>query len=332
MAYAQNTILDVNAANVLATELDLLLIEAGWTVVEDLIPSGTFHSKIYQSSALDNQCGYDWFVCIRWNAVGTESYFEIIPMGAYDAGTNIGSQIACMMEGTGSTSGSSSPYNEAVTGAHCASLSMNTATSATNTWSSHGDSIPRNWFYAIIPSSAFGFWASVTLDHVFLTTTIAPALSYQTTGIVAFTLDLDPEWVAYPLAAQNPVAMLSRGAGVSVSIIGTGTTDNDHRQGFTDGLTQTYGVALPALTSDILPAYAWRPTIFWSGIDYDALEPTVSVGSGTRQFVIGEGIDLWFVREGSIGDTVTIDGSTYVISGNFNSSATFVCAAVLVEA
>jgi hypothetical protein len=332
MAYAQNTILDVNAANVLALELDTLLIEAGWTVVEELIPSTTFHSKIYKSAALDNQCGYDWFVCIRWNAVGTESYFEIIPMGAYDDSSNVGSQIACTSSGTGSTSGSSSPYNEPVTGAHCGTLSMNSATSATNTWSSHGDSIPRDWFYAIIPSSAFGFWSSITLDHVYLTTTIAPALSYQTTAFVAFTLDLTAEWIANPIAAQNPIAMVSRGQGVSVSIIGTGTTDNDHRQASVSGLSQAYGVALPALTSDILPAYAWRPTLFWSAIDYDALEPLVSLGSSSRQFVIGEAIDLWFVYEGSIGDTVTIDGATYVLSGNFNSSNTLISAAALVEA
>jgi hypothetical protein len=332
MAYEQDTILNVNAANVLALELDALLIEAGWTVVEELIPSTTFHSKIYKSDGTLNQCGYDWFVCIRWNAVGTESYFEIIPMGAYDSGTKIGSQIACTMSGTGSTAGSASEYNEPVTGAHCGSLTMNSATSATSTWSSHGTSINKDWFYAIIPSSAFGFWSSITLDHVYLATTIAPALGYTNVAFVAFTVDLTAEWIANPIAAQNPIAMASRGLGVSVSIIGTGTTDNDHRDATVDGLTQTYGVELPALTSDILPAYAWRPTLFWSGIDYDALEPIVSVGGGSRQFVIGEAIDLYFVREGSIGDTVTIDAATYVLSGNFNTSMTGPSAAVLVEA
>jgi hypothetical protein len=332
MAYAQDTILDVNAANVLAGELDTLLLAAGWSIVEELIPSTTFHSKIYLSDGGDNACGYDWYICVRWNAVGTESYFEIIPMGAYDTGTKLGSQIACSMSGTGSTAGSASEYNEPVTGAHCGSLSMNTATSATSTWTSHGTSINKDWFYAIVPSSAFGFWASVTLDHVYLATTITPTLNYVNVAFCAFTVDLSAEWIANPIAAQNPIAMVSRGSGVSVSIIGTGTTDNDHRDATVAGLAEVYGVALPSLTSDILPAYAWRPTLFWSSIDYDALEPVVGVGSGTRQFVIGEAIDVYFTHEGSIGDTVTIDAATYVLSGNFNTSLTLPSAAVLVEA
>lgn len=331
MAYAQNTILDVNAADVLANVLDGLFLTAGWTLEDSMTPSGDYRVKVYKSSALDNQCGYDWFCAVRWDSTGTESFFEVITMGAYDSGTKLATQIAASLSGTGTASGSSSPYNEPVTGAHCGSLSMNSATSATTTWTTHGESITRDWFRVIVPSSAFGYWASITLDHVWFTTTITPPTNYLTTAFCSYTLDVDPAWSALGFVATNPVMMISGGQGCSVSIIGTGTTDNDHRFGTVAGQVDTYGVALPALTSDMLPAYAWRPTPFLSGIDYDALEPAISVGGGVRQFIIGEAIDIYAVREGSIGDTVEIDSATYVLSGNYNNVATLPCFAVLVE-
>lgn len=319
MSYAQNTINNVDAANVLAGVLDTLLLDAGWTVVEELIPSGTFHTKVYLSAGTENQCGYDWYTVIRWNAVGTENYFEVLCGGAYNSTTHVLSQITDSDSGTGSTTGSASPYAETVTGAHCGPLNVNAAPTTSSSWSSHSNTINKGWFWCIVPSSAFGYWASVTLDHVWITTTIAPANGRATQAFCAYTLDVSADWLAQPYpVASNPVCSMGFTSGISVSVIGNGTTDAVHINPSVSGLNVTYGVTLPALSSIFYPAYAWRPTPYLSSLNYNNLDPLVS--PGVRQQTIGQAIDIYAVKGGAIGDTVTIDGATYVLSGPYLST------------
>src|SRR5690606_24551100 len=94
---------------------------------------------------------------------------------------------------------------------------------------------------------------------------------------------------------------------------GTSTSGSDYRNpvvGFTDPI----GAMLPALSNDYLPAYAWRPDFY--------LETLVGAGAGWTTptglgdgLLIGSAIDFYMVAGGSIGDTVTIESATYVLSG-----------------
>lgn len=340
MAYAQDTITSANAPNALATVLDGLLLAAGWDVVETITPAGTFspNTKVYQSDAADNQCGYDWFLVIMWKGTGTEAQMEIMAGGAYDVGTHVLSQIAGSMDGTGTGSGSNSPYAEAVTGAHMQSRAVNVATNLTTTFTSHGASNNKPWFATVVPSSAFAYWASVTLDHVSLFTTIVDPSASGNPFFFAASLDVDPDYSALGFVATNPIIQYAKAAGLSASVIGTGATDTDHRDPRTI-YADNVGAVLPTLTTDYIPAYAWRDAIYLRGVDAAGGTPAwptnLAFGNGWH---IGDGIDYYRVFGGSIGDTVEIDSATYVISGPIvgsqasgGVSSTQVCIAVLVE-
>lgn len=352
MAYAQDTIISANAANELALVIDGLLMDAGWTVVETLNPAGTNTpiNRIYKSAAGDNQCGYDWYFAMMWKTTGTESWLQMLSGGAYDAGTHIMTQIPVSLSHSPTNT-----YADFATGDQWGGFNVNVATAAsgnvTPIGTSRGSAQARLWFATTIPSSAFGFWASVTLDHVALFSTIAGVNGPW--NYLTGTLDVDPEWVALNSSpvlgngvAVNPVMQMfgvgssaSIGAptsrtGLSVAIKGS---NNTTRIGATERIADNVGAILPVLSGPWLPAYAWRSAYYLasasSSSDSTGTDPTWDFPSFGDGFHIGDAIDWWQVRGGAIGDTVVIDGATYVLSGTFAASGapSAVTVAVLVE-
>lgn len=332
MAYAQDTINDVNAANVLALVLDGLLIDAGWTVVETLTPAGTNtpNTKVYLSDSAINQCGYDWYVALMWKGVGTEAQVEVIAGGAYDIGTH---RISQMPNGLSPRNVPGfNGWSEAVTGDNWGYKDVNVATGVgTTATSTHSGATSQTkpWFATVVPSSAFAYWASITLDHVSIYTTILPANGSP--WMFAATLDVDVDWAAlgFPVAVNPVIGYTSVGAGISAAVIGTGSTIADYRRPLAR-YARDVGSPLPILSGTFLPAYAWRDTWY-----LDTLEGAGSGFDGPvfgDGFHIGDGIDFYRVYGGSLGDTVEIAAATYVLSGLITASGSLgVYIACLVE-
>jgi hypothetical protein len=348
MAYAQDTIISADAANEFATVLDGLLLSAGWTVVETLNPAGTNTptTKVYLSSALDNQCGYDWYLALMWKGVGTEAQVQIIGGAAYDQPTHIISQIPAQLEAPSMSS--SRRFASPVTGELWGGVNVNVATATSTTIAPLGDHSAagtqnKPFFAVIIPSSAFGYWMSVTLDHVGVYTTI-PGFYFVSS------LDVDPDYAALDATFGNGVNTspvvgffnngASTGLGISATVIGTGMSSTEQISPQARRAA-TIGAFLPALDNAYLPAYAWRDAWYLRSIDYASASAGASapiwadtgVGDG---FHIGDGIDWYCVYGGSIGDTVEIAGGTYVLSGLLTGSqlpdaGTGVYIALLVE-
>ncbi len=337
MAYAQDTIISANAANDFANVLTGLLVDAGWTLVEALTPAGTFspNTKVYKSAGLDNQCGYDWYIALMWKGTGTEAQVRIIAGGAYDQPTHLISQIPADLSPVDASSGGSpGRYAAAVTGDMWGTYNVNQATNtATQVTSSRSGTSAQSWpfFSLIVPSSAFGYWASVTLDHFGVFTTIPG--SY-----FASTLDVDPDWAALTAAGfgngvctnpvvaftQNSTPITSQYQGISAIVKGpTGTPSTTLRLAPVANRARPYGVQLPAIDGPYLDAYAWRDAWYLVSLSYSNQSvggtPTwVNTAAGTTH--IGDAIDYYMVYGGSIGDTVEIDGATYVLSGQITGS------------
>jgi len=332
MAYSQNTIIDVNAPNVLQGILETLLLAEGWTVVEALTPSTTFKTTVYRSAAANNQAGYDWYLAIMWNSVGTEQQMEILAGSGYDTGTHTLSGIAGSLAGTGS----SPAYSDAA-GMHYGSRNVNVATNVATTFQSHGSTYTKPWFACIVPSSAFAYWASVTPDHVALFTTIAVPAS-GSPWIMVGTLDVSPTWSTHGFpVVSNPVINFALSPAISGTVPGTGTTVSDYRLPTAD-YTRPIGSRLPALSNFYQPAWAWKPDFYLASLVGAGVAGgwTSLVGFGDG-FLIGSAVDWYCVFGGSVGDTVEIEGSTYVLSGpsvfgvNNNLSDERVTVAVLAE-
>jgi len=317
MAYAQDTIVDANAANVLAGVLDGLFIDAGFTVVETLTPgASTWFTKVYKSAGTDNQCGYDWYAVLMWNSVGTEQQVQLIAGAAYNAGTHVLSQIPGQFVAT--------RFAEETTGAFIGAYNVNVQTDLSFQINTHSQNIQKPWFCAVVPSSAFGYWASITLDHFALFTTI------QTNSYgFAATLDLDAGWPAEPFAVNESPLVGAAGGGTTYPNIFAADGMSAAMvcpPGATSFVPTTIrtapiGSKLPILAGNFLPAYAWKPAYYLQSVAAD-------VGSGTPPWdsptfgdgvLIGTIIDFYFVYGGNIGDTVEIDSATYVLSGMINA-------------
>ncbi len=327
MAYAQDTIISANAANDYALVLQGLLTDAGWTMVDSGTPSGSYRFQAWKSDGGDNLCGYDWYLTIQWNSVGTEQTVDIIAGGAYNVGTHALSQIA-VPDGTSIayTTSLSLNYADPTTGDHFGAKAVNLATVAANTTNSFprgttSSVIVKPWHSIIVPSSAFGYWMSVTLDHVGIYTTIPNTF-------VAHTLAVDPDYLAVGFGvAPNPIASIyangvpsALALGFSASMLGTGTTATNFLAPNTLS-NPAYGVPLPILDGNYLDAYAWRSRRYLgtipSGPSFGGSNvPPWDLPRFGFGIPIGDAIDLYMVNGGSLGDTVEIDSATYVLSGS----------------
>jgi hypothetical protein len=331
MAYSQDTITSANAANDFAAIVKGLLIDAGWTLVEENTPSGNLRNAIYKSSGLLNECGYDWYVAVMYTTLGTENFVRVIPFENYDEVSNIASGFPVAFDIDPTTGGSPGGYKSARANGLLSSNTLNLATvgtgltaflvqsnvgSSSNQYNNAGPG-----FQTLIPSSAFGYWASVTLDHVALWTTIAANVQ----GAVMSTIILDADYVAEGLFSDSPiVCWTGQQAGTGMTghfqlsshlAVGINPTTTEYvALGAT--FSNVYGAKLPALSDTYLDAYAWQPLIYLSYMiqGSGAATPTTALRG---QIVVGRVPDFLMVWGGSIGDTVTVDGATYVLTGPF---------------
>lgn len=348
MAYAQDTITAVNAANDLVTVLDGLLIEAGWTVVETLTPSGNFRNRVYQSSGASNLCGYTWYLLVSWTTIGTENYVHVLGAEAYVSGTHIATGLCgAPFSNWGSSTPASYKTNRPTTG-YYSNTTRNMATFTTSptiqtisTLEGSSSSQYNNGnpgFQTLIPSSAFAYWASVTLDHVAIWTTVNTNAQH---GIVS-TLILDDDYEANALYNHTPLVGWYGGPSgngrhlqMSSSLLGLNPTTTEY---VATGVTfsQVYGAKLPALADAYFEdAYAWMPYVYLNYMTQGSANVVPLGGQLAGQMVVGRVPDFFLVWGGTIGDTVTIDAATYVLSDPLLTSWSTdlrPTAAVLVEA
>jgi hypothetical protein len=308
MAYSQNTIVSANAADALVTALKTLLTSAGWTNVETLSPSGgTFRTDVWKSSGSSNAAGYDWYIALKWNTIGTEQCLEIIGGAAYDTATHRISQVPAYLNSAGSNGG----YSEAVTGDMFGSINVNVAADLSQSVVAHGQGIAKSWFNAVIPSSAFAYWASVTRDHFTLFTTIVAGAGYC--GYSHITdLILDPTYKTLAYTNHNPLlAFTSNGFGLSAGLISQDTAYLLATSGF---VNDTIGTVLPTLSDSYQIAEAWKEAVY-IGAAASTSGPSVGWSNGSLRegIYIGSAADTFTVLGGSIGDTVVISGATYVL-------------------
>lgn len=319
MAYAQNTLTSPNAANDFATVVAGLLIGSGWTLVETLTPSGNYRNSIYKSPAASNLCGYDWYIALRWTTVGTENYVQVIPAQAYDSGTKLLSGIcgAGFPTATPNIVYSSEPttgYTSSTT-LNMATLTVSPAPTTITQRQKSSTTTTTPGFQTLIPSSAFAYWMSITLDHVAIWTTV----SVNSQDCVMSTLNVDPAYVAEGIYNENPIVSWdSTFFRMSSHLLGVAITSTTYVAAHAN-YSGVYGAKLPFLVDTYLDAYAWAPEIY---LDYLSLGPSNPIG-GTQlvgMAHVGTCPDILMVWGGSIGDTIEVSGSTYVLSNPMTSN------------
>lgn len=336
MSYAQNTIISANAANAYVAVLQGLLTSAGWTMVDSGTPSGSYRFQVWKSAAADNEAGYDWFLSIQWNSLGTEQTVDIIGGAAYDSTNKRISLIPTTRPDFTSTT-IPDGYASTVDGDIWGWVAINLAVTASNTTTINSKGTISNtvkpWHSIITPSSAFAYWMSVTLDHVGLFTTI------PNTYVVG-TLDLAEGWAAAPFpVSTNPLfgASINGGStpleGVSASVIGTGSTNTVNLVP-TNTRSANYGAPLPVIDGSYLDAFAWRPRYNLTALSGASTGvPTFDSPQFGDGYPIGDAIDIYSATAGAVGDTVVIGGATYVLTGPMGTSQVNArpCFAFLVE-
>lgn len=342
MAYSQNTITSANAANVYAGILEGLLATAGWTQIDATVPAAGQVTHVWKSSGASNLCHYDWYLAITWTSVGTENTVRIIAGAAYDLATHrlslmpLGQQAIAQAQYIQPVTGDVCGYYDVSNGVHPVDPNGYWDTSNASAFSNSG----APWHQFVIPSSAFGYWASVTLDHFTVFTTVPQVFNGNNQGNGMYhvgTLALDADYAALEWTAPNPLMQKSPaynpdyGYGFIPSIIppaGETRTVNT-------APSKNYGAKLPLLSDDYFDAFAWRPGIFVTTVSGNGGTPVFLGTAFDDGLLVGQAIDWYAVYGGSIGDTVEIDGATYVLSGpcgTNNPSNNTTCIAVLVEA
>ena len=186
-------------------------------------------------------------------------------------------------------------------------------------------------FQTLIPSSAFAYWASISLVHFALFTTVA----VNKQDAVYTALALDSDYVAAGLYSPSPVVgwdihfrAASGFLGLAGTNVATGIFRSSHMY-----YSRPFGAKLPSLSDEYFPAYAWQPHVYIDflngGPSGDPFEGTALQG-GVH---VGHAPDIYLVWGGSIGDTIEILSATYVLTGPLGSTAADagLCVALLVE-
>lgn len=320
MAYAQATLTSPDAANAFVVVLDGLLTTAGWTTVETLTPSGNYRNRTYKSPGTTNLCHYDWYLTVCWTTTGTENYVEVWAGRAYAAGIlsgiSGGPQAQTSVDGLVGLNST-----QPVTGDYLlTTLNMNThivsPTMTPCTYFQRATGLQTNpGFQTLIPSSAFAYWMSVTLDHVALFTTVA----VNRQSVVYSSLALDAAYGASALYNHQPIASWTDTQfALSSSLIGVTITPSPFAyRGVHAAFSGTFGAKLPALSDQYFGAFAWRPYIYLDALSGSNGTPAYQNTAITGGVYVGYAPDIYMVYGGSIGDTVTIDGATYVLTGTF---------------
>jgi hypothetical protein len=324
MAYAQNTITSANAANDFVTVLDGLLIAEGWTVVETLTPSGNFRNRVYKSDGASNLCGYDWYLGVCWTTVGTANFVRVFGFESYNAGTHVASGISGVIspiDQPTSAIRTSQPVTGYLSTTTINMSSLAVTSSATTLAGLAGASGATNTsvfgFQTLLDSSAFGYWMSVTLDHVALWTTVAA----NRNDAVISSLVRDADYLASGIYNHTPIVTWNtQGFMMSSNIIGVTPTSTAWTAAVF-GASGVIGAKLPALTDSYLPAYAWQPYVYLTYLNQGSANATPTTAM-VGLVPVGQVPDFLMVYGGSVGDTITVSGVTYVLTPPLVGSST----------
>lgn len=332
MAYAQDTLTSANAANDFVGVLDGLLTTAGWETVETLTPSGNFRNRVYKSPGTSNLCGYDWYLAVCWTTIGTENYVRVFGFESWNTGTKIASGISGGFSSSSSftdtvTSQPTTGYTTPST-INLGTLAVTTSVTAISVASSGTTSNQFNFgWQTLVPSSAFAYWMSVTLDHVGLWTTVATNVGQA----IICSLIMDDDYVADGKYNPHPVVTFnSVGFALSSHFYGVPVSTNSYVTA-AFRFSGNFGSKLPGLSDTYFDAFAWRPYVYLTYMRQGSSNPTPATAL-VGEVVVGRIPDFLLVWGGSIGDTVTVDSATYVLSPQLVTTGdTGSTAAVLVE-
>lgn len=339
MAYAQGTMTSPNPSNDMRTIIDGLLISAGWTLVETLTPSGVFRNSVYKSPGASNLCGYDWYIMLAWQATGSEQVTSIMAGGAYNSTTHVLSQLLGSQMGIPASGGGIVTDNS---GLYAMSQTLNASTLTANTSgitiyyqnaanSNVFGSVPG--IQTLLPSSAFAYWVSITLDHIFMFTTVSSGK--HTDGVIS-TLARDPGFVADTNYFATPLVSwdIQPQFNVQGGLKGLASSSAMNYVASIQNFSGPFGPRLPIIHGTYYDAVAWKPYV-WMADAQGALSS--GTWDGTKLaggLLIGHVPDFYMVYGGSIGDTVTIDSATYVLGPLVTATTGLMAgltAAVLVE-
>lgn len=172
-------------------------------------------------------------------------------------------------------------------------------------------------FSTLIPSSAFGYWMSTTLDHVAIFTTVS---GNSNNGVVS-TLVLDSAYAASSLFDHAPLVGWDQNDGFLMSShfkgVARSSTTYVSAHAKASGV---YGSKLPALADTYLGAFAWAPHVYLDYLTQGSANPTpnTQIDGGIH---VGYVPDILMAWGGSMGDTITVSGVTYVLTGPLTSFA-----------
>lgn len=318
MAYAQDTITSPNAANVFVGVLDGLLLSAGWTVVENFNPSGTFQSRVYKSAGADNLCGYDWYLVICWQATGTTRYTQVWAGESYNPTTKVFSGRPVSGGAFGADCRANGQFESTNRPLNLNTYQVSTTDEGIEFTQSGNGAATQFGFQTILPAAAFGYWMSVTRDHVALFTTVSGKRD-----AIYSTLIMEPGYEADPLYKHTPIVGFDSTYGVQLSsaiIVGANPNNSVYTR-LAQAATGPFGSQLPLLSDTYYDAYAVQSQVALVSISQGLgnATPNTTIAAGV---VIGRIPDWWIVWGGSIGDTVDIDGATYVLSSVMSGAST----------
>lgn len=322
MAYAQATLTNANSANTFVGVLDGLLTTAGWSTVETLTPSGTLRNRVYKSSGLTNQCGYDWYLVVRWDTVGSEKMVEVWAAEAYNDTTHVVSGMTCAMMGANgdlntfrSTQPTTGYFTDATINLNTVGVTPAKTYVVTYKGAKNITEQAAPGFQTLTPSSAFAYWMSVTLDHVALFTTVVGGQN----AVIA-TLDLEADYTSDTNFSHTPIISWDdANFTLSSGLLGIDMINNSTYRSVHASYSGTFGAKLPALTDTYYDAYACKPEIYFDMIFGQGGTPSFEATALVGGVVAGAVIDFYVVYGGAIGDTVTIAGATYVLTGRMDS-------------
>lgn len=318
MGFAQGTMTSANASADIRAVIHGLLLAEGWQLIETLTPSGVFRNSIYKSPGTSNACGYDWYLVFAWQQTGTEQVTSILGASAYDPATKyvtglVGARLGAL-GGDRVANAADGHFSETTFAAASQTADASGFFTGFKPAGVNNGQNAVSGIQTLLPSSAFAYWCSVTLDHVAFFTTVAAGTRSE--GIVS-SMILDPGYKG--LAAsfdQRPLMVWSNDPMFSSSG-GLKGVDNPTANNYiasTLSYSGDFGPELPRINGTYFSASAWKPYTWMSGAS--GAKSSGPAWDGTDLaggLLVGQAPDWYMVHGGSLGDTVTIDGAVYVL-------------------
>ena len=298
--YVTGTITDANPGAALHTAMASALTTAGFTLVDTVVISTRTH-KIWKSAAANNAQGLDWYLDVIYTTTGAGT-FSLVPFEFFDPATDLGYRGPHSAPGSTIDAATFSRY-----GATGQTLENTAWVSASGSYT---------WITSPLVTTSFGYWVSVTGDRVSLLQSndaSRPLYAgfYQPDSLHAAKAGAG----LYPLTAARLMAANSSSAANPGSV----------------SASLTRVPPITAFTGN------WSDHLLIEGLGDSGMAvqrgqyPSIPAGSTVAHPLVAVPVEMWTfgmipsTRWGTLrdvvqfpssgvarGDTVTIDGSTYV--------------------